>query len=182
MSFVALKCPGCDYRFMVSRYAPARIMCGNCLTSIETGNIDRIGPVPAIPTAQAIGFDGKANAGLLSLLGALLIVGAALAIFTGNSPEWCILLAAIAIIAVIISAVLLIRQQLHRTPEISHDPTPWHGGTLSYRSPIPPPRPSPLLSIAIALGIALLILLGIAFLILGTCAMIMSSALSGGQP
>lgn len=178
MSFIAVKCPGCGYRCKVSANAPARITCGNCLTSIETGNIDHAEPIPVIPLAQATGFDGKANAALLLLLGALLIVGAASAIFAGNSPEWCIVLAAIAIIAVIMSAVLLIRQQLHRTPEVPHDPTPWRGGTLSYQSPIQSRRRSPLFGIAIGFGIVLLILLGVAFLILGTCAMIMSSALN----
>lgn len=178
MNMIALKCPGCGYRFMVSPYAPARITCGNCLTSIETGNIDRIGPMPVIPLDWLAGFDRQMITWLLLLSGVMLIGGSAIAIFGGNSPEWCIILAAIAVVVLIICAVLFIRQNLQRPPEVPPDPTPWRGGTLSYRSANQPRGPSPLASVATAFGIVLLILLGIAFLILGTCAMIMSSALN----
>lgn len=174
MRFIALKCPGCGYRFNVSPYAPATITCGNCLTPIKTGNTDRIGPVPVIPLTQATGLDGKTVAWLLLAAGGLPIVGAAVAIFAMDSPTWSITLALIGI-AVVISAVLFVREQPHRMPEVSHDPTPWRGGTLSYQSPMqprPPSRlsaPSILLNIAIGLVIVFLIFLGIGLLVLGVC-------------
>lgn len=178
MSFIPVKCPGCGYRCKVSANAPARITCGNCLTSIETGNIDHEGPVSVIPLDRVAGVDRKMITGLLLLSGGTLIGGSALAIFAGNSAVWCIILAAVAIVIGVVCGILLIRQLPRRAPVISPDPTPWRGGTLSYRSSIQPRRPSPLASVAIGLGIAILILLGIAFLLLGTCGMIMSNALN----
>lgn len=177
MSFIALKCPGCGYRCKVSANAPAWITCGNCLTSIETGNIAHDGPVPVIPLARATRFDGKTIAWLLLAAGALLIVGAAVAVFALDSSAWSITLTILGIVA-IISASLFVREQPHRTPEISQDPTPWRGGTLSYQSPMHPrPRslPSPqslLLNIAIGMVFGFLIFLGIGLLILGVCSAI----------
>jgi len=177
MSFIALKCPGCGYRCKVCANAPARITCGNCLTSIEIGNIDHAGAVPVIPLSRATRLDGKTIAWLLLGAGAFLMVGAGIAVFALDSPAWSITLTIIGI-AAIISASLFVREQPHRTLEISHDPTPWRGGTLSYQSPMQPrPRslPSPqslLLNIAIAMVFVFLILLGIGLLILGVCAAI----------
>ena len=174
MSFIAVKCPGCGYRFMVSPYAPPRITCGNCLTSIETGNTDHTGPLPAIPLAQATGFDGKTIAWLLLACGALLMVGAGVAIFALDSPQWSITLTIIGTVAVI-SAFLFVREQPLRTPEVSHEPTPGRGGTLSYQSPMKPrPRsapslPSIVLNVAIGLVIMFLIFLGLGLLVLGVC-------------